>query len=94
MSASFCFFQLYLVILLVQLKKEFAVEYPVISKASAHRMEEDIPLLIPEVNPEQLNLIPIQKKNRGWKGFISTDPNCSTIQLGYSGQVYRHARDI
>jgi aspartate-semialdehyde dehydrogenase len=60
---------------------EFAAEYPVVSKASAHRMEADVPLLIPEVNPEHLGLIPIQKKNRGWNGFISTDPNCSTIQL-------------
>src|SRR3989304_979057 len=60
---------------------EFAALYPVISKESAHRMEKDVPLLIPEVNPEHLALIPIQQKARGWKGFISTDPNCSTIQL-------------
>ena len=60
---------------------EFATEYPVVSKASTHRMEADVPLLIPEVNPGHLGLIPIQKKNRGWNGFISTDPNCSTIQL-------------
>jgi aspartate-semialdehyde dehydrogenase len=60
---------------------EFAAMYPVFSKASAHRMEKDVPLLIPEVNPEHAALIPIQKKARGWKGFISTDPNCSTIQL-------------
>ena len=60
---------------------EFAAMYPVFSKANAHRMEKDVPLLIPEVNPEHAALIPIQKKARGWKGFISTDPNCSTIQL-------------
>jgi len=59
----------------------FATEFPVLSKAAAHRMDEDVPLLIPEVNPEQLKLIPIQKRRRGWSGFISTDPNCSTIQL-------------
>jgi aspartate-semialdehyde dehydrogenase len=63
------------------IEMEFATEYPVVSKASAHRMEADVPLLIPEVNPGHLGLIPIQKKNRGWDGFISTDPNCSTIQL-------------
>ncbi len=62
-------------------ESEFAAEFPVVSKASAHRMEDDVPLMIPEVNPEHLGLIPIQKKNRGWNGFISTDPNCSTIQL-------------
>jgi aspartate-semialdehyde dehydrogenase len=60
---------------------EFAALYPVFSKASAHRMEKDVPLLIPEVNPEHAALVPIQKKQRGWKGFITTDPNCSTIQL-------------
>ncbi|MEM2341855.1 MAG: aspartate-semialdehyde dehydrogenase [Candidatus Bathyarchaeia archaeon] len=62
-------------------EETFAVEFPVLSKAAAHRMDEDVPLLIPEVNPEQLGLIPIQRRRRGWSGFISTDPNCSTIQM-------------
>jgi aspartate-semialdehyde dehydrogenase len=62
-------------------ESEFAGLYPVFSKASAHRMEKDVPLMIPEVNPEHLALIPIQKKLRSRTGFISTDPNCSTIQL-------------
>jgi aspartate-semialdehyde dehydrogenase len=66
------------------IESEFAALYPVFSKASAHRMESDVPLLIPEVNPEHIALIPIQKRLRGWKGFISTDPNCSTIQLALS----------
>lgn len=59
----------------------FAAEYPVLSKAAAHRMEEDVPLIIPEVNPEHLELINVQRRRRGWSGFISTDPNCSTIQM-------------
>ncbi len=62
-------------------EEEFAAFYPVFSKASAHRMENDVPLLIPEVNPDHAGLIAIQKKNRNWKGFITTDPNCSTIQM-------------
>ena len=62
-------------------ESEFAALYPVFSKASAHRMDADVPLIIPEVNPDHAALIPIQQKARGWKGFISTDPNCSTIQL-------------
>jgi aspartate-semialdehyde dehydrogenase len=62
-------------------ESQFAALYPVFSKASAHRMEKDVPLLIPEVNPEHAALIPIQQKARGWKGFITTDPNCSTIQM-------------
>jgi aspartate-semialdehyde dehydrogenase len=63
---------------------EFAAFYPVFSKASAHRLEKDVPLLIPEVNSEHLALIPIQQRTRGWQGFISTDPNCCTIQLAMS----------
>jgi aspartate-semialdehyde dehydrogenase len=62
-------------------EEEFAALYPVFSKASAHRMENDVPLMIPEVNPEHVALIPIQQKNRAWKGYITTDPNCSTIQM-------------
>ena len=62
-------------------ESEFAASYPVFSKASAHRMDADVPLIIPEVNPDHSALIPVQRKARGWKGFISTDPNCSTIQL-------------
>src|SRR5208283_5228343 len=60
---------------------EFAAFYPVFSKASAHRMEKDVPLIIPEINPDHAGLVKIQQKLRGWKGFITTDPNCSTIQL-------------
>src|SRR4030065_2349734 len=60
---------------------EFAALYPVFSKASAHRMEKDVPLIIPEVNPEHAALIPIQKKASGWKGFISTDSHRHTTQL-------------
>jgi aspartate-semialdehyde dehydrogenase len=64
-----------------QVEEEFAREYPVFSKASAHRLKEDVPLIIPEVNPDHLGIVNLQKKRRGWNGFISTDPNCSTIQL-------------
>ncbi len=60
---------------------QFAALYPVFSKASAHRMEKDVPLIIPEINPDHIDLVKIQQKARGWQGFLSTDPNCSTIQL-------------
>ena len=60
---------------------EFAALYPVFSKASAHRMEKDVPLIIPEINPDHAELVKVQQRLRGWKGFISTDPNCSTIQM-------------
>lgn len=53
----------------------------VCSNARNHRMEEDVPLMIPEVNPEHLEAIHRQRKNRNWSGFIVTNPNCSTIGL-------------
>ncbi|MDP2718117.1 MAG: aspartate-semialdehyde dehydrogenase, partial [Candidatus Micrarchaeota archaeon] len=68
--------------LAAEAEKAFAqASVPVVSKASAHRMDADVPLIIPEVNPEHLALIDVQKKNRNWQGFISTDPNCSTAPL-------------
>lgn len=60
---------------------KFAESYIVASNASAMRREEDVPLVIGEVNPEFLDLIEVQQKNRGWDGFIVTNPNCSTIAL-------------
>lgn len=63
------------------IEEKFGEKYPVFSKASKHRLEEDVPLMIPEINPDHLKLIPVQKKRRKWEGFICTDPNCSTIQL-------------
>ncbi|MFQ5891389.1 MAG: aspartate-semialdehyde dehydrogenase, partial [Candidatus Methanofastidiosia archaeon] len=53
----------------------------VASNASAHRMKEDIPLIVPEINPEHLSMLNTQKKKRGWKGAILTNPNCSTTIL-------------
>ncbi len=61
---------------------KFAAEgFVVASNASAFRMEPDVPLVIPEVNPEHLGLVEIQKRKRGWNGFIVTNPNCTTIML-------------
>lgn len=55
--------------------------FVVASNASAYRMTEDVPLVIPEVNPDHLGLIEVQKRNRNWDGFIVTNPNCTTIIL-------------
>lgn len=55
--------------------------HAVLSNTSTHRMEPDVPLLIPEVNPEHAEAIHTQRKNRGWKGYIVTNANCSTIHL-------------
>lgn len=50
----------------------------VVSNNSAHRWTEDVPMIMPEINPEHAQLIDVQRKNRGWeKGFIAVKPNCS-----------------
>jgi len=56
--------------------------YPVVSNCKNHRMDPDVPLLIPEVNAAHLDAIPVQQKKRGYDGgFIVTNPNCSTAGL-------------
>ena len=55
--------------------------YPVISNSSSFRMDEDVPLLIPEVNHEHLGLLERQRTKYERGGFIVTNPNCSTIML-------------
>ncbi|MBI3334469.1 aspartate-semialdehyde dehydrogenase [Candidatus Pacearchaeota archaeon] len=63
--------------------KELEMRYaqagiPVVSNNSAHRFTEDVPMIIPEINPAHLNIIPVQRKNYGLdKGFIVVKPNCS-----------------
>jgi len=53
----------------------------VVSNSRNHRMDPDVPLLVPEVNADHLKIIPLQQRTRGWKGQIVTNPNCSTIVL-------------
>jgi aspartate-semialdehyde dehydrogenase len=53
----------------------------VVSNSKNHRMDHDVPLLVPEINPDHLKLIPGQQRQRGWKGQIVTNPNCSTVVL-------------
>jgi aspartate-semialdehyde dehydrogenase len=53
-------------------------DVPVVSNASAHRWTEDVPMLVPEINHQHLDIIPIQRRNHGWKkGFVVVKPNCS-----------------
>ncbi|MGA2077670.1 MAG: aspartate-semialdehyde dehydrogenase [Terriglobia bacterium] len=68
-----------------EVEREFAqAGHVVVSNSSNHRMEPDVPLLIPEVNPDHLALVGIQRKRRGWKGMIVTNPNCTTVGLAMS----------
>lgn len=63
-------------------EEEFAkAGYVVVSNASAHRMEPDVPLLNPEINCDHVSLIEEQRKRRKWDGAIVTNPNCSTAVL-------------
>lgn len=65
-----------------EIERDFAqASHVVVSNSRNHRMEPDVPLLIPEVNPDHLKIIPLQQRRRGWKGQIATNPNCSTIVL-------------
>ena len=64
-----------------------AADIPVISNASAHRWTADVPVLIAEVNHHHADIIPAQRRARGWdKGFITVKPNCS-IQ-SYTTAIY------
>ena len=64
-----------------ELEPLWAKERPVISAASAFRMAEDVPLLIPGVNLPHAPLIHAQRKARGWRGFVAPIPNCTTTGL-------------
>ena len=53
-------------------------EVPVVSANSAHRWTADVPMIIPEVNPRHLEVIPAQRRRLGTRrGFVATKPNCS-----------------
>jgi len=78
-------------VVIASLPSEIAVEaeaacaaagYPVISNSSAYRMHEDVPLIVPEINPDHLGMVEGQQRRRGYdRGFMITNPNCSTIAL-------------
>jgi len=63
------------------IESKMAVDVPVVSTSSAYRYEEDVPILIPGINDEQIELLEIQKKNRNWKGWVAPLPNCTTTGL-------------
>jgi len=66
----------------MELEPQFARQgFAVCSNASCHRREEDVPLLLPEVNADHIQLVKIQRARRGWKGCILTNPNCTSTGL-------------
>jgi aspartate-semialdehyde dehydrogenase len=66
--------------------------HAVVSNARTFRLEADVPLVVPEVNPEQLSLIGGQRRHRGWPGSIVTNPNCSTVFLAMALAALRPFR--
>jgi aspartate-semialdehyde dehydrogenase len=65
-----------------ELEQAFAdAGHVVLSNARNHRMNPVVPLLVPEVNADHLGLLRVQARQRGGKGAIVTNPNCSTIVL-------------
>lgn len=63
------------------LEPQIARSVPVVSTASAFRYEKDTPLIIPGVNSDHAELVTVQRKMRGWKGFIVPIPNCTTTGM-------------
>ena len=65
-----------------EVEEQFAkAGYLVLSNSKNHRMDPDVPLLVPEINPDHLALLKVQRERRGWPGSIITDPNCATMSL-------------
>ncbi len=65
-----------------EIERAFAAAgHVIVSNSRNHRMDADVPLLVPEINADHLRLIPEQQRARGWKGQIVTNPNCSTVVL-------------
>jgi len=64
---------------ILAIEAEYARQgFAVVSNNSAHRNTGDVPVMLPEINHEHLNVIPLQQKNHGWdKGFLVVKPNCS-----------------
>lgn len=63
------------------LEPRFAEKLPVVSTASAYRYEPDVPVFLPAVNLDHVALIAAQRRRRGWKGFITPGPNCTTTGM-------------
>jgi aspartate-semialdehyde dehydrogenase len=72
--------------LALELEPWFASTTPTFSTASAFRYEEDTPLIITGVNDDHAELVRIQQKRRGWKGFVLPVPNCTVTGLAITLQ--------
>jgi len=64
-----------------ELEPLYAKTTAVVSTASAFRYEDDVPIIVPGVNLEHSRLIDLQRQKRGWKGFVTPLPNCTTMGM-------------
>jgi aspartate-semialdehyde dehydrogenase len=64
-----------------ELEPQYARSAAVLSTASAYRYEDDVPIMVPGVNLEHAKLIEVQRRQRGWRGFVAPLPNCTTMGL-------------
>lgn len=74
-----------------ELEPRLALHRPVFSTASAYRYEPDVPIIVPGVNLDHLDIIEEQRKRRGWKGFVVPLPNCTTVGLVVTLQPLQQA---
>jgi len=65
-----------------ELEPVYAKHVPTISTARPHRMDADVPLVIPGVNLDHLMIVNEQRRRRGWEGYLATLPNCTATGLG------------
>jgi len=63
----------------------------VCSNASAFRQEPDVPIILPEVNPDHTSIVLHQKESRGWQGFIVTNPNCTSTGMTVALKALQNA---
>jgi aspartate-semialdehyde dehydrogenase len=63
----------------------------VCSNASAYRQAEDVPILLPEINPDHTGLLENQRKAHGWPGGIVTNPNCTSTGVSVTLKVLQNA---
>ena len=64
-----------------ELEPKYAQTTPVVSTASAFRYFDDTPIFVPGVNNSHVHLLKRQQRERGWKGFVTPVPNCTTTGL-------------
>ncbi|MEW6269607.1 MAG: aspartate-semialdehyde dehydrogenase [Thermodesulfobacteriota bacterium] len=64
-----------------ELEPRLAKHKPVFSTASAFRNEPDVPIAVPGVNLDHLSIVDVQRRRRGWQGFVVPLPNCTTMGL-------------